>query len=135
MAEALAGLGPERAFVVHGSDGLDEVTTTGPTLVFEVADGRALRHTWTPEDFGVPRATPEQLWGGDRDVNCDIARRILGGERGAARDIVLVNAAAALMAAGATEDLRAAMRLAAESVDSGAARGKLEALVRFTNGA
>ena len=133
MAEALAGLGPERAFVVHGSDGLDEVTTTGPTLVFEVAGGRALRHTWTPEDFGVPRATPEQLWGGDRDANVDIARRVLGGEHGAARDIVLVNAAASLVAAGATKDLRAAMSLEAESVDSGAARTKLEALARFTN--
>jgi anthranilate phosphoribosyltransferase len=133
MAEALAGLGLELAFVVHGSDGLDEVTTTGPTLVFEVVDGRTLRRTWTPDDFGVARATPEQLWGGDRGVNCDIARRILGGERGAARDIVLVNAAAALVAAGATEDLQAAMRVAADSVDSGAARAKLDALVRFTN--
>jgi anthranilate phosphoribosyltransferase len=102
--------------------------------VFEVADGRVLRHTWTPEDFGVARATAEQLWGGDRDVNCDIARRILDAERGAARDIVLVNAAAALVAAGAAEDLRAAMRMAEESVDSGAARGKLEALARFTTG-
>jgi anthranilate phosphoribosyltransferase len=135
MAEALAGLGPERAFVVHGSDGLDEVTTTGPTLVFEVAGGRVLRREWTPEDFGVARAAAEQLWGGDRDVNCDIARRVLGGEHGAARDIVLVNAAAALVAAGATEDLHAAMRLAAESLDSGAAKAKLEALARFTNGA
>ncbi|MDP8982778.1 MAG: anthranilate phosphoribosyltransferase [Acidobacteriota bacterium] len=133
MAEALAGLGPERAYVVHGSDGLDEVTITGPTLVFEVSGGRVLRRQWTPEDFGVASVAPEQLQGGDRGVNSDITRRILGGEQGAARDIVLVNAAAALMAAGATADLMEAMRMAAASLDSGAARQKLNELIRFTN--
>src|ERR1700678_3383973 len=133
MANALAGLGPERAFVVHGSDGLDEVTTTGSTLVFEVTGARVRSFTWTPADFGVPQANREALRGGDRACNAAIATAILRGQPGAQRDIVLVNSAAALLAAGIAADLREAdlrdaMQRAAESIDSGAAWTKLKQL-------
>jgi len=134
MAQALAGLGPERAFVVHGSDGLDEVTTTGPTTVFDVRGDAICRHTWTPADFGVREARAEELKGGDCRVNCGITCAVLQGEPGARRDIVLVNAAAALVAAGHVADLREGVRLAAESIDSGAAWSKVEALRRFSAG-
>ena len=100
MANALAGLGPERAFIVHGSDGLDEVTTTGSTLVFEIAGSLVRSFEWTPDDFGIPPAAIESLRGGDRACNAAIATTILQGQLGPHRDIVLVNSAAALLAAG-----------------------------------
>src|SRR5271154_35210 len=115
MANALAGLAPERAFIVHGSDGLDEVTITGSTLVFEVTGSHVRSFTWTPADFGVAPATSEALRGGDRACNAAIATAILQGATGAQRDIVLVNSAAALVAAGTTTDLREAMERAAKS--------------------
>jgi anthranilate phosphoribosyltransferase len=136
MATALAGLGPERAFIVHGSDGLDEVTTTGSTLVFEITGSQVRSFHWTPADFGVPLANPEALRGGDRACNAAIATAILQGQPGrhrdAQRDIVLVNSAAALVAAGAAADLREAMQRAAQSIDSGAARAKLRQLAEFS---
>jgi anthranilate phosphoribosyltransferase len=132
MAGALAALGLERGFVVHGSDGLDEITTTGPTLAFEIRHGEVTRRTLTPDDFGVAIAMPEDLKGGDRDRNCAIAREILEGVRGPRRDIVLVNAAAALVAVGRARDFREGVALAVDAIDSGAARGKAEALARFT---
>ncbi len=132
MANALAGLGPERAFIVHGSDGLDEVTTTGATLVFEVTGSRVHSFTWTPADFGIPQAVSEALRGGDRACNAAIATAVLQGAPGAQRDIVLVNSAAALIAAGAATDLREAMQRAAQSIDSGAARTKLQQLAEFS---
>jgi anthranilate phosphoribosyltransferase len=132
MAKALAGLGTDRAFVVHGFDGLDEVSTTGPTLVFEVTRTGFDKHLWTPGDFGVPRASLDDLAGGDRDANCKIAARVLAGEAGPARDIVVVNAAVALLAAGRATDLRGAVKLASESIDNGAARKKVELLASFT---
>src|SRR6185436_2510377 len=95
MAGALAELGLTRGFVVHGSDGLDEITTTGPTLAFEINSGNVTRRQFEPKDFGVPVATPEDLTGGDAAENRDIALGILGGEPGPKRDIVLVNASAA----------------------------------------
>ncbi len=131
MAQALAGLKPERAFIVHGSDGLDEVTTTGPTTVFEVIGEDVRRFDWHPDDFGVEQASSAALAGGDRAENCAIAMRILNGERGAQRDIVLVNAAAGLLAAGIAGTIQDAMDRATESVDSGAARQKLELLKAF----
>lgn len=131
MAEALARLGLERGFVVHGSDGLDEITTTGPTLVWEVERGAVREHRVTPADFGVPLARPEDLKGGDAETNAAIAREILGGARGPRRDIVIVNAAAALVAAGKACGFREGAALAADSIDSGAARAKLEALAAF----
>ena len=131
MANALASLGAERAFVVYGSDGLDEVTTTGSTEVFEVCHGQVQRFSWHPADFGVKTARREQIAGGDRAFNRSIAESMLKGERGAQRDIVLVNAAAALLAAGVAADVREAFARAEESLDSGAAAHKLETLAKF----
>ncbi|MGQ9635149.1 MAG: anthranilate phosphoribosyltransferase [Bryobacteraceae bacterium] len=132
MAGALVELGLERGFVVHGSDGLDEITTTGATLVFEIRGGQLRRREVTPEEFGVSRARAEDLRGGDPEANYEIARAVLGGERGPRRDITLVNAAAALVAAGKARDFREGMEIAAESVDSGAAWRKVRELAEFT---
>jgi anthranilate phosphoribosyltransferase len=132
MAGALLALGLKRGFVVHGSDGLDEITTTGPTLTFEIRDGAVHRRTLTPGDFGVPIATVESLKGGDPARNLEIASSVLGGEKGPQRDIVLVNAGAALVAAGAATNFLDGVALAATSIDSGKAREKAEALARFT---
>ncbi len=132
MANALTGLGADRAFVVHGSDGLDEVTTTGPTTVYEVTQRQVRKLSWTPADFGVNQAKVAELAGGDRERNRQIAVAVLQGERGARRDIVLVNAAAALVAAGVAVNLADGMRRAAESVESGKARGKVERLAEIT---
>jgi anthranilate phosphoribosyltransferase len=132
MAGALAELGSERAFVVHGSDGLDEVTTTGSTDVFEVHQNSVRRFSWNPSDFGIEPARLSDLAGGDRVVNLGIAWSILAGARGPGREIVLVNAAAALLAAGVAANLADAMRRAAESLDSGAAAAKVEALAKFS---
>ena len=131
IAQALAALGLPRGFVVHGSDGLDEITTTGPTLAFEIRDGSVTRREFTPEDFGVACARIEDLRGGDREVNCEIVRAILSGAAGAQRDIVVVNAAAVLVAAGMARDFREGVALSGESIDSGAALGKLRALAQF----
>jgi anthranilate phosphoribosyltransferase len=131
IAGALAALGLQRGFVVHGSDGLDEITTTGPTLAFEIRRGEVSRRTLTPGDFGVAMARPEDLKGGDRQTNLAIAREILEGARGPRRDIVLVNAAAALVAVGRAGDFQEGVALAAAAIDSGAAREKAEALARF----
>jgi anthranilate phosphoribosyltransferase len=132
MADALAALGLARGFVVHGSDGLDEITTTGPTLMFEICGGAVRRQTVEPGDFGVAAARAEDLKGGDRARNYEIARAVLGGERGPQRDIVAANASAALVAAGAAETFRRGAALAETSIDSGAAAAKAEALARFT---
>ncbi len=132
IAQALASLGLQRGFVVHGSDGLDEITTTGPTLALEVTAGSVREFRLTPEDFGLPRARPEDLQGGDPETNAHIAREILAGKPGPPRDIVLANAAAALVAAGKARDFRDGVRLAAEAIDRGAARRKLEALAAFS---
>lgn len=133
MANALAGLGPERAFVVHG-EGLDEITTTGSTLVFEVAGSQVRSFAWTPATFGVEPADITQLRGGDRARNAEIARQVLEGERGPQRDVVLVNSAAALMVAGIAGDPLDAMQRAAASIDSGAAWNKLQQLAAFNRG-
>lgn len=135
IAQALAGLGPERAFVVHGSDGLDEITLTGPTLVFEVRRDRVEQHRWTPQDFDRAPVAIETLAGGGPEENARIAESVLAGELGARRDVVLINAAAALLAADAAKSLREGMELAAASIDSGAAREKLRRLARFTSAA
>jgi anthranilate phosphoribosyltransferase len=132
MAGALAELGTERTFVVHGAGGLDEVSTVGATVVFEVAAGTVTRREWEPEDFGMARAALDDVRGGDVARNAEIARAVLSGARGPHRDIVLVNAAAALVAAGRAETLLAGVMAAGESIDSGAAREKLRALVEFT---
>ena len=128
MAEALSELGTKRSFVVHGHDGLDEITITGSTDVYEVWAGRVEKHVWAPEDFGVPRTTREQLAGGSPVDNARITRAVLGGERGARRDIVVVNAAAGLMAGGLAKNSAEGVAKAAESIDSGRAAAVLEKL-------
>jgi anthranilate phosphoribosyltransferase len=133
LAEALSILGTHRAFVVHGLDGLDEITITGPTRVAEVDRGQVRSYEITPEEFGVKPAAREEISGGNAKENARIVRQILEGERSPRRDVVLMNAAAALVAAGRSELLRAAMSVAAKSVDSGSAAQKLDALVRFTS--
>ncbi|HEV3334418.1 MAG TPA: anthranilate phosphoribosyltransferase [Bryobacteraceae bacterium] len=131
IAGALAALGLPHGFVVHGSDGLDEITTTGPTLFFEIRDGQVERGTVHPHDFGVPVAPAAALKGGDTDFNTAIAWEVLAGCPGQRRDIVLINASAGLVAAGRARTFLEAMTLAAASVDSGAARAKVEALAQF----
>jgi anthranilate phosphoribosyltransferase len=131
MAHAAARLGVERAFVVHGSDGLDEVTVTGPTTVFQVDEGEVQKGRWVPGDFGAPTARPEDLEGGDVETNATIIRNILRGERGPKREIVVANAAAALFLAKHAVDLRSAVSLAVHSIDGGSARRKLEQLVEY----
>ncbi len=128
MAEALAELGTRHSYVVHGLDGLDEISTTGATDVYEVWTGRVAKQLWMPSDFGVPRATLDSLAGGDAAGNARITLEILRGVRNAKRDIVLVNAAAGLMAAGLADAPRAAMEKAAQSIDSGCALAVLQNL-------
>jgi anthranilate phosphoribosyltransferase len=135
LAGALAKLGLRRGFVVHGSDGLDEITTTGPTLAFEISGGAVTRRTLQPGDFGVPVATAGQLKGGDAARNLEIAKSVLAGAPGAARDIVVVNASAALVAAGVAAGWEEGSAMAAGSIDSGAAWSRVEALAAFSRSA
>jgi anthranilate phosphoribosyltransferase len=134
IAGALARLGLERGYVVHGSDGLGELTLTGPSLVFDVRSGNVTRMTLTPEDFGLPRYPFESLLGGDAARNRAIAESILAAEPGAPRDIVLMNAALALVAAGKAADWKSGVAQAAQSIDSGAAGAKLTALREAMSG-
>ena len=131
-AQVLGRLGVKRAFVVHGSDGLDEITTTGPTKLAEVRGGAVSVREVTPDDFGAPRATAADLSGGGREANAAALQAILQGEKGPRRDIVLANAAAALVAAGRAADFRGGAARAAEAIDSGAAARKLDALIAFS---
>ena len=130
IAHSLARLGLQRGYVVHGSDGLGELTVTGPALVFDVRSGDVTRMTLSPEDFGMDRHRFESLLGGDIARNREIAEGVLAGERGAPRDIVLMNTSLALVAAGKAEDWIEGVALASRSIDSGAARAKLAALRR-----
>ena len=133
LAQALLELGVRRAFVVHGADGLDEITNTGETTIAEVANGQVKTWTLRPEDFGIPRCTLADLQGGDVAENVQIIRDLLEGQKGPKRDIVLLNAAAALVAAGHARDFAEGIRFAEQSIDSGAAKEKLLALEEFTN--
>jgi anthranilate phosphoribosyltransferase len=128
MAGALAELGVAHAMVVHGEGGLDEISLSGETEIAEVKNGRVRRYVVTPEEFGVRRAGIAELLGGTPRENAEIIEGILAGERGARRDIVVINAAAALVAAGVAEDFREGAKLAAAALDSGAAKAKLAAL-------
>jgi anthranilate phosphoribosyltransferase len=132
MAEVLGRLGAERAWVVHGS-GMDELTTSGVTNVAEFKDGKVTSFEVTPEQVGLARVPIDAVKGGDPAHNAALMRDLLGGARGALRDIVLLNSAAALVVAGRAEDLRAGVAMAAGSLDSGAARLVLERLVAMTN--
>jgi anthranilate phosphoribosyltransferase len=132
VAATLAELGVERAFVVHGAGGLDEISLSGETMVAEVRGGAVKRFTVAPEEFGVARAPLESIRGGTAAENAGLIRRILEGEAGPARDIVVVNAAAALVAAGVAENFREGAGLASFVVSSGAASEKLASLAAFT---
>jgi anthranilate phosphoribosyltransferase len=132
LAHACAKLGVERAFVVHGADDLDEITTTTQTVVFQVEEGRVQKGRWSPADFALPVASFDDLKGGDPETNAGIVRAVLEGEPGPRRDIVVANAAAALLVAGRAPDLKTAVPIAAESIDSGAAKRKLDELLEFT---
>ncbi len=134
MIEVLANLGAETAFVFYGEDGLDELTTTGPSFIYRLVRGEITHAEFTPEDFGVERARLSDLLGGDAAENVAITRSILGGELGPKRDIALVNAAPAIVAAGLADGFVDAMVLAAESLDSGKANEVLERAIAFSGG-
>jgi anthranilate phosphoribosyltransferase len=132
LARVLAELGTLRAFVVHGADGLDEISNTGPSHISEVHEGVVRSSSVRPEDFGLPRASIQELRGGDREENAEIIRQVLAGEAGPRRDIVLMNAAAALVVGGKARDFKEGVALAAQSIDSGAAAGKLTGLIALS---
>jgi anthranilate phosphoribosyltransferase len=132
LARVLAELGTYRAFVVHGADGLDEISNTGESHISEVHEGVVRSSRVRPEDFGMPRAAIRDLQGGDREENAGIIRQLLQGETGPRRDIVLMNAAAALVAGGRAREFKEGVEIAARSIDTGAARGKLDALVTLS---
>jgi anthranilate phosphoribosyltransferase len=127
-------LGLRRALVVHGNDGLDEITITTSTRVAEVRDGAVRSYEVTPEEFGLRRASMSDISGGDATANARIIREVLTGKKSPCRDITVLNAAAALVAGGKANHIAEAMPTAADAIDSGAAARKLESLVRFTNG-
>jgi anthranilate phosphoribosyltransferase len=133
MALVLGALGTERAWVVHGSDGLDEITTTGPTHVADLREGKVRLFEVTPEMAGLPRATPAELKGADAATNAAAITELLAGRPGPYRDIVLLNSAAALLVAGKAADLKAGVALATAAVDSGKAKATLAQLIAITN--
>ena len=133
LARALGRLGSSRAYVVHGMDGLDEITITDRTRVSELRDGAVNDYFIHPSDFDLPAGKAEDLKGGDAKANAALTIEVLKGAKGPKRDIVLLNAAAGLAASGRAKDLRDGIRIAAESIDSGAAMKKLEELKKFTN--
>jgi anthranilate phosphoribosyltransferase len=132
VARSLALLGSERAWVVHGADGLDEISTGGYTKVSECRDGEVNTFYLHPSDLGLARSAPDALRGGDASDNAAIARRVLGGEPGAQRDVVLLNAAAALLIAGKVDRIRDGLTMAAGALDSGRAADVLEQLKRVS---
>jgi anthranilate phosphoribosyltransferase len=132
LAEALSMLGLHRALVVHGLDGLDEITITGSTRVAEAREGSVRTYEVDPEEFGMKRATLADISGGDAAENAAIIREVLSGKKSPRRDVVLLNSAAALVAAGRADHLADAIPVAAKSIDSGAAARKLDRLVRFS---
>jgi anthranilate phosphoribosyltransferase len=132
MAETLRAVGTQRAYVVAGSDGIDEITTTGPTRLSSSTGNGVETRDVHPEEFRLPRASLEQLHGGDASTNAHLLVSVLDGQRGPHRDVVLANAAAALTLAGKAQNFAEGVERAAEVLDSGAARAKLQALVEFT---
>ena len=129
LAHVLRNLGSERAWVVHGSDGLDEITTSGPTAVASLELGEVKTFEIAPEDVGLKRARPDALRGGDAEQNAKALLAVLKGERSAFRDVAVLNAAAALVVAGKASDLKDGVALAQKSIDSGEAEGALERLI------
>jgi len=135
VSATLAELGTERAFVVHGAGGLDEISLAGETIVAEVHDGKVRKFCVTSEEFGVAPAPLDAVRGGTPAENAELIKRILEGEAGSPRDIVVINAAAALVATGISESFRDAADVARSAIDSGKARETLASLIAFTNGA
>jgi anthranilate phosphoribosyltransferase len=133
LAEALSMLGLHRALVVHGLDGLDEISISGATRIAEVREGTVRTYEVTPGEFGLASAPLKEIAGGDAAENAEIIRGILSGRKSPHRDVVLLNTAAALVAAGRADHLSDAMPLATQSIDSGAAAAKLDGLVKFTS--
>lgn len=133
LAEVLSMLGVRRALVVHGDDGLDEISISAPTRIAEARNGSVRCYEVTPEEFGVERAPLAMIMGGDAGENAQMIREVLGGKKSPRRDVVLLNSAAALVAAGRADRLGDAIPLAVQSIDSGAAARKLDSLVQFTN--
>lgn len=135
LAHVLKNLGSTRVWVMHGSDGLDELTTTGPSRVAELKDGNVSTFDLTPEEVGLPRAAAADLKGGDPDENTAALRRLLDGETGAYRDIVALNAAASLVVAGRVPTLKDGVQMADDAIASGAAKAALNKLVAVSNAA
>jgi anthranilate phosphoribosyltransferase len=133
MAQVLKNLGSESIWVVHGSDGLDERTTAGPTSVAALENGKIRTFEVTPEDAGLPRSKPEELRGGDAEQNAKALLEVLQGKRGALRDVAILNAAAALIVAGKAKDLKQGAAMAAKSIESGEAEGSLDRLIAVSN--
>jgi anthranilate phosphoribosyltransferase len=133
LAQVLKNLGAESIWVVHGSDGLDEITLTGPTYVAALEKGNIRTFEVTPEDAGLPRATSEELKGGDAEANASALRDVLEGKPGAYRNVALINAAAALVVAGQAKDLKEGVALGTKALDTGAATDRLTRLVAVSN--
>src|ERR1700719_274048 len=133
LAQVLKNLGAEAVWVVHGSDGLDEITTSGPTSVTALENGTIRSFEISPEQFGLTKVKPEALRGGDAATNARAVQEVLEGKKTALRDVALFNAAAALVVAGKAKELKAGLELAAQSVDSGEAEGRLDRLIVVSN--
>lgn len=133
LAQVLKNLGTERAYVVHGSDGLDEITTSGPTYVAALENGAVRTFEITPEELGLARVTPDALKGGDAETNAKALRMVLQGTKNAFRDVAVMNAAAGLVVAGVVSDLKAGVAAAQQSIDSGNAAKRLEKLIEVSN--
>jgi anthranilate phosphoribosyltransferase len=133
MAQVLKNLGSECVWVAHGSDGLDEITTTGPTHVAALESGKVRTFEIKPEDIGIARVKPEALRGGDAETNAAALMGVLKGNKGPYRDIAILNAAAALIVAGRAKDLKQGAALATKSIDSGEAEGRLDRLIAVSN--
>jgi anthranilate phosphoribosyltransferase len=133
LAEALKNLGSESVWVVHGSDGLDEITICGPTSVAALEKGKVRVFEVSPEEVGLAKAKPESLRGGDAEANATALLDVLKGKKSAYRDVSLINAAAALVIAGRADTLKEGVAMAAKAVDSGEAKGRLDRLVAISN--
>jgi anthranilate phosphoribosyltransferase len=134
LAQVLKNLGAVSAWVVHGSDGLDEITLTGPTFVAALENGEIRTFEVTPEEAGLPRASGDALKGGDAAANAIALQGVLDGKPSAYRDVALLNAAAALIVAGRARDLKQGVSLGVTSLDSGAAAARLKQLIAVSNG-
>jgi len=133
LAQVMCNLGVKSAMVVHGEDGLDEISLSAPTYVCEVKDGWVRSYTITPEQFGLKRCNKEDLQGGVPSENADIMRALLQGEKGARRDAAVINAAAAMFITGKYESIETAVHVANDVIDSGKAMQKLESFIRCSN--